>query len=353
MEKLELKNFTLEGAIKEYKKYNDEITGIISAINRIIENNNIDEEDYNKFKDVRSFVILYIKMGHYKSTQCKLVSDLVNNIFVDNIKAIDDLDIYSKSSDKYNMLIKQIIESAFPQSTLIKGLNNLLDFYESVEGVPEFYEETFDLFNEDPIISRLPVGFNMPIFIKTLSFVECDNEKIRLIRDEIKDIKLKSIGYDSLYSAEEAETLVRDLEKYISVLESYSDEPTKVMSSDSAQDYDVSIEPNQQDFEVEVSDHPSVRNKDHTMMRKVLALFYILNEVSDGLFDDGNKMALARFFSFLTGNNESNIYKGFAKMHEGLDNPNSSRRRDFEFVINELEKIGLGAIAEKVKNDME
>ena len=353
MEKLEFKNFTLEEAIKEYKKYNDEVTGLISAIYRIFENNNIDEEDYNKFKDVRSFVILFIKMEYYKGTQCKLVSDLVNNIFIDNVNAIADLDIYSESSDRYNMLIKLIIESAYPQSILINGLNNLFDFYESLEGLPEFYKETFDLFNEDPIISRLPIGYNMPMFVKALSSVECDKEKISLIRDEIKDLKLRSIGYGSLYSAEEADEFVNDLEKYISVLESYSDEPTKDMSSDSVQDDVVSIDPNQQYLEADVSEYPSVRNKDHTMMRKALALYYILNEVSDSLLDDGNKRAVARFFSFLTGNNEDNIYKGFAKMHEDLDKPNSSRRRDFEFVIAELEKIGLGAIAKKLKNDME
>ncbi len=98
----------------------------------------------------------------------------------------------------------------------------------------------------------------------------------------------------------------------------------------------------------------SIKNKEFTTRRQVLAIYYMLNEL-DKNTNSIDRTVKSRFIHFLTGKNESNIYKTLSESHKGLENDknNKSAIRDLEFVRQYFENMGLTAIAQKISNDMQ
>lgn len=96
------------------------------------------------------------------------------------------------------------------------------------------------------------------------------------------------------------------------------------------------------------------KNKEFTTKRQVLAIYYMWNELDKNI-NSIDRTVRARFIQFLTGKNESNIYKALAEPYKGLENDknNKSAIKDLEFVKQYFESIGLKSIVEKISNDMQ
>lgn len=96
------------------------------------------------------------------------------------------------------------------------------------------------------------------------------------------------------------------------------------------------------------------KTKEFTTKRQVLAIYYMLNEL-DKNTNSIDRTVKSRFIHFLTGKNESNIYKALAEPYKGLENDknNKSAIKDLEFVRLYFENMGLTAIAQKISNDMQ
>lgn len=362
MKELSTIEFTLEQAIEEYKKYNEELKYIITTIDNMLLFGGIDEKDYIAFLYLRSFDILYIPItDDLKDMSHSFISDVVYSIFKDNIEEISKLDITNKDSTNYRIMMKMIIDSEFPQSVMLTGLNKIIDFCEKIERVSEFYEDTFIHVSEYEYW-HVQCGDDLldsGKFINSLFEYDSDEKKIEKIREEIKDVELNSIGSNSLYTTLASELYIGDLEKYRSVLQKYVDnKSTKPKLSSSSQRH-ISINNNTSEPKIEghkdiEPDYTSPRNNNHTVIRKCIAMYYLLNKASPNIFSEGNIRPLSRFIHFLTGNNEKNIYDNLRNMHIALDTDTDKRKRaNVEFVADEFEKINLGEIVEQIKRDLE
>ena len=96
-----------------------------------------------------------------------------------------------------------------------------------------------------------------------------------------------------------------------------------------------------------------VKTNEFTTRRQVLAMYYLLNEI------DKNTTAIdrtvkARFIHFLTGKNESNIYKTLTEPLKGLENEKNKKSalKDMEYIKQHFDNLGLKSISQKISNDM-
>ena len=344
MEETIPKVYKLNEALKAYLKYNESFMEAMNSIQTILDNETVTKDDYNILSQFQEFEPLYIYVDPEDGLDADFVANAVYNIFS---KCIDDVfhyyDLADTDTENYSILLRLLVASEYDNAALLRGLKRVSTSVEEIENITYFYEEELmsDASDDDEPIDDI---IDLAAFMKGLDSCKDDRHRLDEIIDEIKRVKINSLksGRDS-FSLEHRK-YVRALKQALEIYQ-INDDGSISSSTKDIDDEDIDS--------ADGSGGSASNNKHHTMMRKALALYYILNEVSDSLLDDGNKRAVARFFSFLTGNNESNIYKSFPKMYEGLDNPNSSRRRDFEFVIAELEKIGLGTIAKKMKRDMD
>jgi hypothetical protein len=96
------------------------------------------------------------------------------------------------------------------------------------------------------------------------------------------------------------------------------------------------------------------KDKDFTTKRQVLAMYYLLNEL-DKNTNSIDRTVKARFIHFLTGKNESNIYKTFADPLKGLENKTNKKSifKDLEFIIEHFDNLGLHSISQKIMKDMQ
>lgn len=343
MEETTPKVYKLNEALKAYLKYNESLMEAMNSIQTILDNEAVTKDDYNILSQFQEFKPLHIYVDPEDGLDADFVANAVYNIFS---KCIDDVfhyyDLSDTDSENYSILLRLLVASEYDNAAMLRGLKRVSSSVEEIENITYFYEEELmsDSSDDDEPIDDI---IDLAAFMKRLDSCKDDRHRLDEIINEIKRVKINSLksGMDSF--SLEHHKYVRALNQALDIYQ-IKDDGTIYSSTRDIDDDDVDS--------ADGSGGLVSNNKHHTMMRKILALYYILNEVTDSLLDDGNKRAVARFFSFLTGNNEDNIYKGFPKMYEGLDNPNSSRRKDFEFVIDELNKIGLDAISEKVKNDM-
>lgn len=104
----------------------------------------------------------------------------------------------------------------------------------------------------------------------------------------------------------------------------------------------------------ELEPENQTKNKEFTTKRQVLAIYYMLNELDKNI-NSIDRTVKTRFIHFLTGKNESNIYKTLAEPHKGLENDknNKSAIKDLEFIKQYFESIGLKSIVQKISNDMQ
>jgi len=96
-----------------------------------------------------------------------------------------------------------------------------------------------------------------------------------------------------------------------------------------------------------------IKNSEFSTRRQVLAMYYLLNEI------DKNTTAIdrtvkARFIHFLTGKNESNIYKTLTEPLKGLENEKNKKSalKDMEYIKQHFDNLGLKSISQKISNDM-
>lgn len=96
------------------------------------------------------------------------------------------------------------------------------------------------------------------------------------------------------------------------------------------------------------------KNPEFTTRRQVLALYYLLDAI-DKSINSIDRTVKARFIHFLTGKNESNIYKTLSEPHKGLDNHKNNRSaiKDLEFIKSHFDELGLKSISQKITNDMQ
>ena len=344
------KALSLDEAMEEYLLYNEELTSMIKSLNNVLAEDAIGEDDYDVIINFREFIPIDIRCNSANSISSGMVSDMVYEVFKDNYEdGIDDLDLY-EGSDNYLSIIKTIGTQADKRGPLLVGLHRFIEFSNQIDDLEQFYEDTLNV-----LLSELEnqyteyFGVDLDAFLKNVSSKNRDNEKVAMINAEIKRINLLKLNITDYRAHKFAQDYIRHIQDRLDIYKKYGDSTVDFLPDLATLDNDAVF--NEDIDFADDSGGSASNNKHHTIMRKSLALYYILNEVSDSLLVDGNKRAVARFFSFLTGNNEDNIYKGFPKMHEGLDKPNSPRRKDFEFVIAELEKINLGEVSDKMRRD--
>lgn len=96
------------------------------------------------------------------------------------------------------------------------------------------------------------------------------------------------------------------------------------------------------------------KDKDFTTKRQVMAMYYLLNEL-DKNTNSIDRTVKARFIHFLTGKNESNIYKTLADPLKGLENKTNKKSifKDLEFIKEHFDNLGLNSISQKITNDMQ
>lgn len=352
MKELETTDFTFEQAIEEYKKYNNELSNIITSIKRISENDEISENDYKAFAEFRSFSMLYIMTGNLDEVHHSIISDAVANVFIENVNSLQSLNIGDKGSATYRSLMKLIVESNFQQSDMLNGLHRVIDFINSVDELPEYYEDTFVFESEEILYPTIKDRFlNTSRFYERASLCKNDMERVELIRKEIRSVKLNCIGEYKLYSRESAKEYTDELEEIMNIYMQYGDDSTKIFSNDVSQSTSTAA-PDAIEHEEEEQDDKSESNKNKaTVFRKCIALYYLFNEISPDLFNEGNVKPLARFVKLLTGNNEKNIYDYLRNMHDMLDKETPKVKSDINFVITELEKINLGEVSDKIRRD--
>lgn len=345
-------SFTLDEVLEKYKSYNNDLTKIIASANSILSNNKVAEEDYRIFSEFREFQFLIIPKAYLKDLPIFFVAITVHNIFKENIEAFCLLNINSAESENYIKLLDIFVDSPFAQTDLFKGLCRLVAFYEGIQELSVFREDTIT--NTKISSSKFPTikdsYLNVSKFKMRMEACENDRERLAMIRSEIRRIKINCIGDGYLFTADLVQEYIKELEEIETVLMQYSDDSIDGYWHSSAPDsFKYAKQP-------PVNKHcheETAKNADHTAMRKSIVIYYLFNEISSSLFDFGNKKAIARFASFLTGNSHENIYKNFNKMFAEMDKATPARKKDFEFVINELDKINLGVISNKIKRDVE
>jgi len=104
----------------------------------------------------------------------------------------------------------------------------------------------------------------------------------------------------------------------------------------------------------EFESESQTQSKDFTTKRQVLAMYYLLNEL-DKNTNSIDRTVKARFIHFLTGKNESNIYKTLADPLKGLENKTNKKSifKDLEFIKEHFDNLGLHSISQKITNDMQ
>lgn len=101
------------------------------------------------------------------------------------------------------------------------------------------------------------------------------------------------------------------------------------------------------------SEPETLKNPEFTTRRQVLTLFYLLEAIDKGT-NSIDRTVKARFIHFLTGKNESNIYKTLTEPHKGFENEKNKRSaiKDLEFIKKHFDELGLKSISQKITNDM-
>lgn len=96
------------------------------------------------------------------------------------------------------------------------------------------------------------------------------------------------------------------------------------------------------------------KNPEFTTRRQVLALYYLLDAIDKGT-NSIDRTVKARFIHFLTGKNESNIYKTLSEPHKGLGNEKNKKSgiKDLEFIRKHFDELELKTISQKITNDMQ
>lgn len=101
------------------------------------------------------------------------------------------------------------------------------------------------------------------------------------------------------------------------------------------------------------ADSPKVEkgkpNPENTTARQVMAMYYIAEHF--GIWGQVDKSNLESFTEFLTGKSASEIHKKFKSPLDNKQDPNE-RKKDFRFVKDHFEKLGLRDIANKINKDM-
>ncbi len=106
---------------------------------------------------------------------------------------------------------------------------------------------------------------------------------------------------------------------------------------------------NQAEPLTEKEDSDTLKNKEFTNRRQVLAMYFIFNALEIKNID---KTILARFIQFLTGKSESNIYKILSDPFKGGDELNSRLKDDLNYVKEKFDGLGLEQISKNIVANM-
>lgn len=90
-------------------------------------------------------------------------------------------------------------------------------------------------------------------------------------------------------------------------------------------------------------------NPENTTARQVMAMYYIAEHL--GILGQVDKSNLESFTEFLTGKSRSEIHKKFKSPLDNKQDPNE-KKKDFRFVKDHFEKLGLRDIVGKINKDM-
>ena len=317
-----------------FNKINAEFIKAMNKVDEIVLKNNVSDADIKYLKELNiCFQVCKLDylayesygFGIHKTLLQATLSDSYNRSLILFNDKYDET--WKDKVNEYKIKFIQIgFETEFLLDFIIKLKNNLdiLSEYYQVHVIREIFiplDEYFDISRVSDIAEKEPDLLKRKQIYVT-SIVDVD---LLCIHNEIEPRNEKL-----------HQTFIQKCRAIIDLLD-FQIENTPVTTSD---------------HNIENSVDESIKSKDFTTKRQVLALHYLLNEVGSktGSVD---RTVQARFIEFMTGKNYTSIYKALSDPLKGLDNTkNISTIEDMEYVRNQFDKLGLENITNKIKGDM-
>ena len=334
-----------------YNKLNHNLIEVMERFEDILSRDWFDEND-KKYINKRDciFETLPLCEADLKEHGAELISNIIEATLVDSLhKSFDFFDCsnndgwYVKLQDYKTEILKLEGDSTF----LLRVINELYDslnkVYTSFQS--ECLFEIAEVYDDD-----ISLDFDFTVVYNQLNEKSNLIEKNNFLHDAIaeKDMFCLIIGVDPdnyYHNLQFKENCNRAIE----IIKYQIENTIENSDSDKDQNKQSNVGKDNSDFESEIQ----IKNPEFSTRRQVLAMYYLLNEIDKNIASI-DRTIKARFIHFLTGKNESNIYKTLAEPLKGLENDKNKKSaiKDMDYIKQHFDDLGLKSISQKISNDM-
>ena len=335
-----------------YNKLNHNLIEVMERIEDILSRSWFDEND-KKYINKRD-----CKFQRYTLKKDELEEhglDLMSNIFeatltdalhkyIDFFKGTDYADWYANLLEYRTEILKLNGDSTYLLGVLNKLFDSLHEIYKGFH--PEIIEEIGQIYNDNDFSFDFDFMFVYNQLTTKSDLIAKNNFLLDAIAE--KDMICLLMGVDP----KKHEPNIQFKEKCkqaIEIIKFQLDNTLEQNFHKNSTSATTALETVNSTTENEIL----IKNPEFTTRRQVLAFYYLLNEV-DKNTNSIDRTVKARFIHFLTGKNESNIYKTLSEPHKGLENDKNKKSalRDLEYIKQHFDELGLKSISHKISNDV-
>lgn len=338
-----LPHFSLDEVIRMYKTYNESLGELDRVLADIYQKDIVPEYAYEIITGLPEFVPLYISPQCIADIGIEMIIKSVEGIFHQNVKDLTEIWKITESDSKIRRsLIHSINSSHFSQSQLLKGLQNIIQSLEKIAGLQAFYmdherkKNTVTPARPDPFADS---NLDYAAFMDKVEQHKDNFIRIELIQNEIKRVKEGRLRSGGSYADTSGNDYLTKLHQTIQI---YLDDNIIRTAIEIAKN----ISAGSDKAWAGKDNIQDMYNKEHTLRRKVIAVYMLLREADSRISAEGNKKNMAGLIHFITGNSEENIYKIILALHAGKID---MMRKDYHFVADEFFKVKLDVLASELK----